>query len=617
MQLKKTAIIAAALIGGGLLAGCDGTDLNPNSTVINIGTTGGSGGGTTGGGTTGGTTGGSTDPNVAPAGALSGSIGTGVGTLFVGPGLADPFSIASLFSIVGFNNGTSVVGRIDNTGYPVTGTTGLTAAFNAPSVWPPATATDAVSLPVPSTVVSTNYIGAFDPAVTRPNAWTAGWTVRVNGNQDVWRFFGGAAGTALAAASVPQANGTCPAGTTLVGDFNTVVGPLANDEAALFTGTVATSGNYDVCRLPARFGSAGTLQLTNDNVYEIEADSFPGTVIGNGDLARGAVGYAETASTLAIEPGTIVYASGRSALVISRGAQIVANGTAAAPIVLTSRTQLVNRFDGNSATPVDAPAGGWAGLALLGLAPDSQCAGSPPTNFDTCDVLIEGNVGRYGGNDSNDSSGSLRYVVVRSTGSIIAEGNELQGITAGGVGRSTVIDYVQVHRSNDDGIEFFGGNAFATHMVFTGAQDDSIDIDNGWTGGIQFALVIQENDLPNSGFELDGRFARTPTTFPLFANITVLGPSARPLPATGDRLGLLAREGMRLSLNNTIITGDFPFGCIDIDDNDGTNLVENTFGRVTEAGGSSTTGGPHLLFRNVIADCNAVNFRENDENPPV
>ncbi len=285
--------------------------------------------------------------------------------------------------------------------------------------------------------------------------------------------------------------------------------------------------------------------------------------------------------------------------------------------MLTSRTQIVNRFDGVTTTPTDAPAGGWAGLALLGRAPDSQCAGTPPTNFDTCDVLIEGNVGRYGGNSPNDSSGSLRYVIVRATGSIIAEGNELQGITAGGVGRGTSIDYVQVHRSNDDGIEFFGGNAFATHMVFTGAQDDSIDLDNGFTGGVQFALVIQENDLPNSGFEMDGRFARTPTTFPLLANITVLGPSARPSPAAGDRLGMLAREGMRFSMNNTIITGDFPFGCVDIDDNDGNATVVNTFDRVNEAGGSSTTGGPHLVFRNMIVDCQSVNFRENDETPPA
>jgi hypothetical protein len=108
-----------------------------------------------------------------------------------------------------------------------------------------------------------------------------------------------------------------------------------------------------------------------------------------------------------------------------------------------------------------------------------------------------------------------------------------------------------------------------------------------------------------------------PITFPLFANITVLGPSARPLPATGDRLGFLGREGLRFSMNNSIITGDFPFGCIDIDDNDGNSIVDNTFNRVNEAGGSSTTGGPHLVFRNVIADCTAVNFRENDENPPT
>ena len=609
MHLKKTAVIAATLIGSGLLAACDGTDLNPGAPVIiNVG----------------GSTGGSTGGTVPTGNPLRGSLGSGAGTTFAGTGLVDPFSIATYFQLAGFGNSTSVAGRIDNTGYPVAGTTGLAANFDAPAVWPPVTATDATSLPVPATVVSTSYIGAFDPTVARANAWTAGWTVRVNGNDDVWRFFGDATGTALSGVAAPVSSGTCPAGTTFVGPFSSLIGPLSQDETSLFSGTVA-SGDYDVCQLPARYASAGTLTLTNDNVYVIENDSFPGTVIGNGDRLRTDPAYAETPSVLNIEPGTLVYASGRSALVISRGAQIQANGTAAAPIVLTSRNQLQNRFDGSSATPTDAIPGGWAGLALLGRAPDSQCQGTGlPENFAACDVLIEGNVGRYGGNSPNDSSGSLRYVIVRSTGSIIAEGNELQGITAGGVGRGTVMDYIDIHRSNDDGIEFFGGSVFGTHMVITGAADDSIDGDNGWTGGVQHALVIQENFESNSGFELDGRFARTPISFPLFANITVLGPQARG-SQTGDRLGMLTREGIRFSFNNTIVTGDFPLGCVDIDDNDGNGVVENTFSRVNEAGGSASTGGPHLVYRNMIIDCStsapapaaAINFRQNDENPPA
>ncbi len=157
---------------------------------------------------------------------------------------------------------------------------------------------------------------------------------------------------------------------------------------------------------------------------------------------------------------------------------------------------------------------------------------------------------------------------------------------------------------------------FVTHLVITGAADDSIDGDNGWTGGVQHALAIQENFESNSGFELDGRFARTPISFPLFANITVLGPQARSTQ-TGDRLGILTREGIRFSFNNTIVTGDFPFGCVDVDDNDAVGAVENTFNRVNEAGGSSATGGPHFVYRNMIIDCTTVNFRENDEAAPA
>lgn len=619
MHFKNTAVVAVALVGSGLLAACEGTDLNPGAPII-INTGGTTGGGTTGGGTTGGgTTGGGTGGTTAPTGALTGSLGTGSGTTRNGGNLLDPFSITTYFRLPGFGNTTSVVGQIDNTGFPLSTATALNATFTAPTVWPPVTATEAVSMPVPDYIVSTNYVGAFDPAVPRAQQWTAGWTVGVNGNDAIWRFFGGVAGTALANASVPVAAGTCPAGTTLVGPFSTVVGALGNDETRLFSGTT-TTGDYDVCALPARFGDAGALTLTNDNVYVLNS-TFPGTIIGNGDRARTDPAYAETASVLSIEPGTLIYGSGTSALVISRGAQINAVGRVEAPIVMTSLTQLRGRFDANPATLPNTGRGEWAGLALLGRAPDSQCQGSgTAADFQACDVLLEGNVGRYGGNLPGDSSGTLNYVIVRHAGNVISEGNELNGITAGGVGRGTRMNFIQIHRNADDGIEFFGGYVMAAHMVFTGEGDDAIDADNGFNGGIQFALVFQDNDESNRIFEQDGRFNRTPTTFPLYANVTGLAPPNRSATSrtAGDRNGILLREGLRFSFNNSIVTGDFPEGCLDVDDNGIQNAtVTNTFNRVNEANGSSTTGGAHFVFRNMILDCTSVNFIENEEVAPA
>ena len=42
-------------------------------------------------------------------------------------------------------------------------------------------------------------------------------------------------------------------------------------------------------------------------------------------------------------------------------------------------------------------------------------------------------------------------------------GNELNGITFGGVGSGTTVDYVQVHNNADDCVEFFGGTVDVKH----------------------------------------------------------------------------------------------------------------------------------------------------------
>ena len=76
----------------------------------------------------------------------------------------------------------------------------------------------------------------------------------------------------------------------------------------------------------------------------------------------------------------------------------------------------------------------------------------------------------------------------------IAPDNELNGITFGGVGSGTTVEYVQVHQNADDGVEFFGGNVQAKYLVLTSIQDDSIDWDNGFQGKMQHILVKQAAD---------------------------------------------------------------------------------------------------------------------------
>lgn len=635
MFQKSLIATAAAVLSSVLLVACDdGTDFGAGTPVINIdidnssqggsGGSGGSGGGGNGGGGNGGGDGGGNggggdDPNAIPPGALRGSIGNGMGGILNAGGTADPFSVSAWFNALSaspaVNNSTSVVGLIDVTGFPIA-TTGLSGTFTRPDVWPPATASDASSLPVPDYIVSTNYIGAYEPGVPRSEQWTAGWTVKVNGNDDVWKFAGGEAGTALASLTVPVADGTCPTGTTLVGTFTEIFGELEDDEAGLFSGAAA-SGDYDVCELAAQFdGTAETggaeVTLTNDNVYTTAAT--PGTVIGNGNRPRSEVATPVNV-VVNVEAGTLIVGDLLEGIIVTRGSQINIEGTQANPVVATSRTQIVSRFDGNVSTPVDTGRQEWTGLVLMGDARDNRCpAGlNPPTapSYDTCDILAEDGSGSYGGGNDMHSIGSINYFVLRhGGGDIDGMGADLNGITVYGVGRGSRFTNIQIHRSFDDGIEPFGGNAFFKNVVLTGIGDDSFDWDNGWTGGLQNVLIIQEGDKANRGFETDSRFLQVPVSFPLITNVTILAPRqyTQNQLDNSEAQGILHREGTRAQVWNTIVTGNFFNGCLDLDNaGDG-----GTFGRASEAGGMPPEApGPHLIYRNSIIDCTQFNFVEN------
>ena len=55
----------------------------------------------------------------------------------------------------------------------------------------------------------------------------------------------------------------------------------------------------------------------------------------------------------------------------------------------------------------------------------------------------------------------------------------------------------------DHGVEFFGGNVFAKHLIVTGVGDDSLDWTDGWQGGAQFVILHQHDDNGDNGIEAD------------------------------------------------------------------------------------------------------------------
>jgi len=217
-------------------------------------------------------------------------------------------------------------------------------------------------------------------------------------------------------------------------------------------------------------------------------------------------------ATLTIEPGTLIKGepgtgANASSLVIARDGRIVAEGTEDAPIIFTSTADELTAEDievGVFVSPNLNPtiSGLWGGVIVLGEAPVSASNDAG----DVSQVQIEGiptsdPTGLYGGNNPDHSSGVWRYISIRHGGANIGSGNEINGLTLGGVGRGTTVEHIEIVGNQDDGIEWFGGTVDVSHVVVWNAGDDAIDTDQGWSGTLDnFVVVAPQGHC----FELDG-----------------------------------------------------------------------------------------------------------------
>jgi hypothetical protein len=217
-------------------------------------------------------------------------------------------------------------------------------------------------------------------------------------------------------------------------------------------------------------------------------------------------------ATLTIEAGTIIKGqagtgANATALLVARGGTLIAEGTANAPIIFTSVADEIMPEDvaaGNFASPnLDADINGlWGGLLVLGKAPIS----ASNENGDVIEIQIEGIPtsdpnGLYGGNDEDDNSGILKYISIRHGGTNIGAGNEINGLTLGGVGRGTVIENIEIVANQDDGVEFFGGTVNMKNLISWNVGDDAVDTDQSWAGTLDNFIVITPT---GHCFELDG-----------------------------------------------------------------------------------------------------------------
>jgi hypothetical protein len=247
--------------------------------------------------------------------------------------------------------------------------------------------------------------------------------------------------------------------------------------------------------------------LTNDVIWEIE---------GRVTVTNGAV--------LTIEAGTIIKAyagsgANASTLIIARDAKIMANGTSNNPIIFTSAADNIQIGQAAGGNLTENDRGLWGGLIVLGNAEisvegnalESQIEGIPASDTN----------GLYGGSNNTDNSGEINFISIRHGGAEIGEGNEINGLTLGGVGSGTTISNVEVVGNVDDGIEFFGGTVNVSNALVWAQGDDGLDIDQAYSGTITNSVVVL-GDISDHGMEIDGPEGTLEGSFTL-SGITLIG----------------------------------------------------------------------------------------------
>ncbi|MCK6601830.1 MAG: T9SS C-terminal target domain-containing protein, partial [Bacteroidetes bacterium] len=263
---------------------------------------------------------------------------------------------------------------------------------------------------------------------------------------------------------------------------------------------------------------AGTA-FAQPQIVEVSGD-ITGQVTWTSDKSYLLKGFVRVQSggELTIQPGTIIYGENatQGSFIVKPGGKVIAEGTEYAPIVFTSEFA-------KPGSSVEPARGDWGGVILLGKAPINPAGGTSS---------IEGPGDSYGGSDPEDNSGVLKYVRIEYAGIAFTPNNEINGLTFGGVGRGTTIDYVQVSWANDDSFEWFGGTVNAKHLIAYQGLDDDFDTDFGFSGKLQFLLSIRDKEIADvsgsNGFESDNDATgstSSPRTSPTWYNVTLIGPA--------------------------------------------------------------------------------------------
>ena len=190
----------------------------------------------------------------------------------------------------------------------------------------------------------------------------------------------------------------------------------------------------------------------------------------------------EAGASLTIPAGTTITATGadntQNYIVVQRGAKIYVNGTAASPVILTSA----------AASP-----GSWGGLVIAGNAGTTEGVNA---------IAEVGGI-VYGGNNTNDNSGAISYMILEYAGAQINSESQFNGLSLYAVCSGTTISNIAILNGTDDGVEFFGGSVSATNIYLENNEDDAIDWTEGWNGTVNGSYVLHTIDF-STAVEADG-----------------------------------------------------------------------------------------------------------------
>ena len=326
--------------------------------------------------------------------------------------------------------------------------------------------------------------------------------------------------------------------------------------------------------------------------------------------------YINDGVTVTIPAGTVLLGdkASKGSLVVQRGGKLVANGTATKPIVFSSSAPVGYRN-----------AGDWGGVILCGKAPVNQ--GNDIVIEGPSDFSITTGKGLYGGNVSNDNSGSLSYVRIEYAGIAYAPNKEINSLTMGGVGSGTTINHVQASYGGDDSFEWFGGTVNCKYLVAYKGWDDDWDTDFGFSGKVQFGYALRgatiaDQSLSN-GFESDNDAAGsalTPLTGAIFSNMTNIGPKVTSSVVSGNfGAGMHLRRNTAQVVANCINLG-FKTGSVFYEKGNGAykvkrNLLDSTLARTFTAGNGCDTvgmGADNKWTKNYAAVLNNVAAADSD-----